>query len=382
MIHSRPQRKSFRRGAATVELALVVPLLVSMLMFSVFLSEVIRARLKVQEASRYAAWEMTSYTLSDYATADHDRAFGLAMTAAVKEAAERYADLDSIEPEGRFGTMLRATPVQVRMRNQDVAGLDLSRVFPEGAGGKGPEAAAAMGKTLGGLFGHFRFNTRGQVEVETTSTLSSHVLPRRYLQKEQHGFFDVDNWGGRDLSNLPVKERYTLIANGWHLPDGGDALMKPKRAGVHVDGSRHGLHLQVDRMKFLGVGSYLDQVELDRLGAVARFLLPDFQGPFVVSHNYVPGESGRGCNKSKHGAPMGLNNVNAYPGLDDPAQRCFDTAPFRDTQAYDQSLYRKMFMARGGHFMGCKNAQADAPLLPGLDPSTSDDKNERKIPCE
>jgi len=351
-------------------------------MFSVFLSEVIRARLKLQEASRYVAWEMTSYTLSDYATADHDRAFGLAMTAAVKEASERYADLDSIEPQGRFGTMLRAAPVQVGMRNQSVAGIDLSRVFPNGAGGKGPEAAAAMGKTLGYLLGHFRFNTRGQVEVETTSTLSSHVLPRRFLQKEQHGFFDVDNWGGRDLSNLPVKERYTLIANGWHLPDGGDALMKPKQAGVHDGGSPHGLRLQVDRMKFLGVGNYLDQVKLDQFSAVAHFLLPDFLGPFVVSHNYVPGESGRGCNKSKHGAPMGLNNVNAYPGLDDPAQRCFDTAPFRDTQAYDQSLYRKMFMARGGNFMGCKNAQADMPHMPGLDPSTSKDQNERKISCE
>jgi hypothetical protein len=382
MFHSRVLPKSVRRGAATVELALVVPLLVSLLMFSVFLSEVIRARLKLQEASRYVAWEMTSYPLSDYATADHDRAFDLAMKATVKEAAERYADLDSIEPEGRFGTMLRASPVQVSLRNQGVAGVDLSRVLPDSAGAKGPEAAAAMGKTLGELLGHFRFNTRGQVEVETTSTLSSYVLPRRYLQKEQHGFFDVDNWGGRDLSDLRVKERYTLIANGWHLPDGGDALMKPQRAGVHDDGSRHGLHLQVDRMKFLGVGSYLDQVELDRLGAVARFLLPDFQGPFVVSHNYVPGERGRGCNKSKHGAPMGLNNVNAYPGLDDPAQRCFDTAPFRDTQVYDQSLYRKMFMARGSNFMGCKHAQADAPHLPGLDPSAAHDQNERKIPCE
>ncbi|MFY0521805.1 TadE/TadG family type IV pilus assembly protein [Archangium gephyra] len=382
MFHSRVQPKSVRRGAATVELALVVPLLVSLLMFSVFLSEVIRARLKLQEASRYVAWEMTSYPLSDYATANHDRAFDLAMKATVKEAAERYADLDSIEPEGRFGTMLRASPVQVSLRNQDVAGVDLSRVLPDSAGAKGPEAAAARGKTLGELLGHFRFNTRGQVEVETTSTLASYVLPRRYLQKEQHGFFDVDNWGGRDLSDLRVKERYTLIANGWHLPDGGDALMKPKRAGVHDDGSRHGLHLQVDRMKFLGVGSYLDQVELDRLGAVARFLLPDFQGPFVVSHNYVPGERGRGCNKSKHGAPMGLNNVNAYPGLDDPAQRCFDTAPFRDTQVYDQSLYRKMFMARGSNFMGCKNAQADAPHLPGLDPGAAHDQNERKIPCE
>ncbi|QRK05416.1 pilus assembly protein [Archangium violaceum] len=376
------QSKAVRRGAAIVEFALVVPLLVSILMFSVFLSDIIRARLKLQEASRYVAWEMSSYTLSDYATADHERAFDAAMRASAKEAAERYADLDSIESGGRFGTLLRAAPPQVSIQNQPVTGIDLGRVFPDVAGGTRPEAAVAVGKRLDFFLEHFRFNTRGQVEVEVTSELSSSMLPRRFLQKEPHGFFDVDNWGGRDLSHLPVKDRYTLIANGWHLPDGTDALVKAKRAGVHDGGSRHGLSLQVDRMKFLGVGSYLDRVGLDRLGAVARFLVPDFLGTFVVSHNYVPGESARGCNKTRHGAPMGLNNLNAYPGLDDPAQRCFDTAPFRDTQDYDHSLYRKMFMARGANFMGCKNAQADMPNTPDLDPSTSEDKNAQRIPCE
>ncbi|PTL76134.1 TadE/TadG family type IV pilus assembly protein [Vitiosangium sp. GDMCC 1.1324] len=382
MLRPRVHTKALRRGAAIVELALVVPLLVSLLMFSVFLSDVIRARLKLQEASRYAAWEMSSYTLSDYATADHGKAFEVARQASVKEAAERYKDLDSLEPEGRFGTLLRAEPAQVSIRNQAVAGLDLSRVFPGGAGGTRPEEAAAVGKPLDFFLERFRFNTQGQVEVEVTSTLASHMLPRRYLQKEQHGFFDVDNWGGRDLSHLPVKSRYTLIANGWHLPDGGDALMKSKRAGVHDGGSPHGLSLQVGRMKFLGVGSYLDQVGLGRLDAVARFIFPDFAGTFVVSHNYVPGESARGCNKTRHGAPMGLNNLNTYPGLDDPAQRCFDTAPFRDTQEYDHSLYRKMFRARGGNFMGCKHAQADMPNLPDLDPRASLDKNAQRIPCE
>jgi hypothetical protein len=382
MLRPLVHTKAVRRGAATVELALVVPLLVSLLMFSVFLSDVIRARLKLQEASRYVAWEMSSYPLSDYATADHDKAFDAARAATVKEASERYKDLDSIEPQGRFGTLLRASPVQVRIQNQPVAGIDLSRVFPGGAGGTGPETAAAVGKPLGFFLERFHFNTRGQVEVEVSSTLASHMLPRRYLQKEQHGFFDVDNWGGRDLSHLPVRSRYTLIANGWHLSDGEDALMKSGRAGVHEDGSPHGLSVQVGRMKFLGVGNYLDRVGLDRLAPVARFLVPDFLGTFVVSHNYVPGESARGCNKTRHGAPMGLNNLATYPGLDDTAQRCFDTAPFRDTQEYDHSLYRKMFMARGGYFMGCKNAQADMPNMPDLDPRLSRDRNEQRIPCE
>ena len=382
MLRSRSSSRSVRRGATTVEFALVVPLLVSILMFSMFLTDIIRAKIKLQEASRYVAWEMSSYTLSDYGQGDHDKAFDVAMQAAKKEATERFSDLDSIEPNGRFGTMLSADPAEVTIKNQTVDGIDLSRLFPSTGSEGGPEAGAAVGKSINFLLDQFRFNTKGQVEVELKSKLASTLLPKQYLQREQRGFFSVDNWGGRDLSNLPVSNRYTLIANGWHLPDGGDALMKPKRAGVHDGGSDHGLYLQVDRMKFLGVGNYLDKVGLDKLSSVANFIFPDFLGPFVVAHNYTPGESGRDCNKTKHGAPMGLNNLNAYPGLDDPDQRCFDTAPFRDTQAYDNSLYRKVFMARGDNFMGCKRAQADMPNTPGMDPSTSKDKNEQKVTCE
>jgi len=377
----RARQNPARRGATTVELALVVPLLVCLLLFSQFLSEILRARLKLQEASRYVAWEMTRYTLSDYARGDHARAFDGAMKASAKEATERYAALDSLEPDGRFGFMLRAEPVRVALQNQPVAGMELGRMIPTGPGGVGPEVAAVAGKSLGSLLEHFRFDTRGQVEVEISSRLSSWLLPRRYLQREERGFFTVDNWGGRDLSNLPVKSRLTLIVHGWHLPEGGDALMKPRRAGVHGDGSKHALSAQVERMTFLGVGNYLDEVGLQRLSEVAPFFLPDFQGPFVVAHNYRPGDGG-GCNKDKHGAHPGLNNLSTYPGLDDDRQRCFDTAPFRDTQAYDDSLYRKVFMARGEHFMGCKNAQADMPHTSRLDSRTSQDKNQRKIPCE
>ena len=382
MLPSPPGLQRPRRGAALLELAVVVPVLVSLLLFSLFLLDIVRARIKVREASRYVAWEMTRYALSDHGQGRHERAFDGARQAVVAEATERFADLDSLEPSGRFGFMLRAEPATVTIQNQTVDGFELTRVFPGGAGGLGPEAAAAAGQPLGFFLDRFHFNTRGQVSVEVGTTLASTLLPQNFLQKESGGFFSVDHWGGRDLSRLPVRSRYTLIADGWHLPEGGDAVMRARRAGMPPGGAPHGLRAQVARMTFLGVGDYFAQVGLERFGAVAHFLLPDFRGPFVVAHNYVPSESGRGCNKDAHGAAMGLNNLNTHPGLDDPAQRCFDTAPFRDTQTYDRSLYRKMFMARGPHFMGCKNAQADTPHLPGLDPSTSTDTSAGRVSCE
>jgi Flp pilus assembly protein TadG len=381
MLHPRLTSRHVRRGAAMVEFLLVAPLLVSILLFSLFLTDIIRAKFKLQEASRYVAWEMTSYTLSDYGGSDPARAFQTAQAATVREATERYKDLDSLEPNSRFGTLLRAEAPQVVVKDEVVAGLDLSVI----AGG----GTAAASKSLDAVLGHFKFNTQGQVQVRLTSALSASLLPRHYLQKDPHGFFTVDHWGGRDLSHLPIQNQYTLIATGWQLPDGSDAVVTDRQAGLHSGGkTRHGLALQVDRMKFLGIEDPLEDSGLHRITDALAFPLPAFMGTFVVSHNYTKDTSRwHGCNKTRHSGPSGLHNLEPHPGLDehskvDLEQRCFDTAPFRDTQAYDKSLYKRMFDARGEHFMGCKKAQADRPDTPGVPEGSHHDRNERKITCE
>ncbi|MBM7115606.1 pilus assembly protein [Archangium primigenium] len=363
-----------------VEFALVAPILVSILFFSIYLTDIIRAKYKLQEASRYVAWEMSSYTLSDFGSANHDQAFQTALDSAKQEATSRFDDLDSVDVGSKFGTLLSASAPEVKVTNQAVAGIDLSAVTSGGG---------SAGQPLNYLLDHFKFNTKGQVEVELTSRLSANnLMPRGYLQKEQGGFYTVDNWGGRDLRNMSIKNRYTLIANGWHLPDGGDAVMSDKRAGDHKGGgTRHGIALQVDRMKFLGAGNFLADTKLDRVTKVFDFAFPAFFGTFVTAHNYKPSPSGsRGCNKDQHTASVGLNNLQEIPGLDDTDidknQRCFDTAPFRDTQTYSRSLYKNIFEARGEHFMGCKKAMADMPNSRGTGEGTGRDKNEQKITCE
>jgi hypothetical protein len=78
-----------------VELAVVLPLLVSLVLFSQFFVELVRAKLKVQEASRYLAWEMTSHLLSDYGGEGENRhalAFERAREQVVGEAQHRFQD--------------------------------------------------------------------------------------------------------------------------------------------------------------------------------------------------------------------------------------------------------------------------------------------------
>ena len=214
----------------------------------------------------------------------------------------------------------------------------------------------------------WKFNDGGRVQAESSVQLRNRFLPRSYLD------------------TLPLKSRLTLVVDGWTLADGGDAMMRGRRAGLHRTGSRpSGLYLQVARMTFLGLRNRLENIPV--LGSMAGFLravAPDPTGTFVVSHNYGPdpgGEWSRRCNslgRYPAGAIGGLNNLARFSQLDEPRPDCFDTAPFRDQSRYEDSLYLRMFEARGSWFMGCKSFGADDPSAPA-DSSSGDEA--RKVDC-
>lgn len=65
----RPQKKD-EQGQALTEFVVVMPVIVILLLFAIWLTELTVIRLKVQEAARFAAWESTTYKLHDYKTGD------------------------------------------------------------------------------------------------------------------------------------------------------------------------------------------------------------------------------------------------------------------------------------------------------------------------
>ena len=78
-----------------VEFAVVVPLLVLVFLFALWFYELVYTKLKLQEATRYAAWETTSYPQHDYL---EGKTGGLRLQMATQvsvEAMSRYSDLDS-----------------------------------------------------------------------------------------------------------------------------------------------------------------------------------------------------------------------------------------------------------------------------------------------
>lgn len=375
--HSRPQSQSHsrpsQRGAALVELTLLVPLFLLLLFAGLLLGDLILARLKLQEASRYLAWEMTSYPLSDHGSGRNERAFDAAAHAAVKEATERYQDLDSAE-EGSssgFGLDVELAGLTATVQNEPAPfDAPFAPVLRTDGGAWSLRALGRLARGARSLLSDFRFNLEGQVAAELSVKLRSRLLPWLHLGSE-----------------LPLRSRFTLLADGWQLSDGADATIAGGRAGNHRGGkSPSGLWLQVDRMHFLGMRDLVGG-DLPLLGPaldVLPFAMPSLSGAFVVSHRYGPGRACDGIpgypssSFPAQDARGGLANLEAL--VDSPRPACFDTAPFRDTQEYEASLYMRLFRARGSHFMGCQNAQADDPSAPR--DTSRGDRGASKIDCE
>ncbi|NMO21750.1 pilus assembly protein [Pyxidicoccus fallax] len=383
------QRKALHRGAATVEFALAVPLLVSLLMFSMYLTELVRAKLKLLEMARYATWEMTSYTLSDFAKAEHDAAFEDAKKEAMEELQERFKDMDSVEDNAPAGTFIaRYSNIQAEITNKEIPFIEAGLALGNSSEGFASSILGAVNGGANGLLGFWRFNTKGWVDTRVGMRFDNAILPRSYLDESggQGGFFKQNMFGGRDLNSLQLNAHHSMYANGWNLPDGSDAVLKGRRSGAHTGGDDpHGLYQQVNRMTFMGVK---DRIEGSPLGGVLDFFKafsPAFLGTFVVSKNYgLPGDLNcAGVNSYPAAASHGLQDQmsNDKELLDYDRPQCFDTAPFRDQQL-TKAQYIKIFEARGEHFMGCKNPQAEDPSAETSTDATQGDKNTEVVNCQ
>jgi hypothetical protein len=368
-----------------VELVIALPLFVVMILFSIYLVELVRAKLKLQEATRFAAWELTSYPLDDVGEARHAHAFEVARAEVIQQTSARYADLDSTDDFLLDGPFLGLAAFSAELKQQDAptssVSLDLGRA-------SGDLNTAVMGKLAGKTSAwaieHSELNTAGWATASTSIQVANRILPRSYLQRTESGFYEVSPTGDRDLSALLLRQKLSLVVSDWHLTDGADATITRARAGRHrnqqTPEGNHGLFVQTARLVSMGDSGNRFGV-LDQMRAWAP--IPPILGTYVVAHNYGPAIE-TDPTSCKHipsypaGALHGLNNAWEWPTLDADSARCYDTAPFRDTQAYDESLYAGMFAARGSYFLGCVQAGADDPAA-SVDGSSGDEAP--KIHC-
>lgn len=374
-----------QRGGAALELALTLPLFVTLLLFGMYLTELVRAKLRLQEASRFLAWELTAHPLSDYGGGDPAVAFEAARREAVSETTRRYRDLDSAEEVAPRGFGVTYGDFDARLSDEEAPLPEPSELPPlQGDGGVWSQHAVALARqSARASLRAWGFDLRGHLRADVSLRLHSTLLPVHFLDGER-GFFR-EALGAR-LGDLRLRSHLVILADGWQLPDGADATIAGGRAGNHRGGrTESGLHRQVRRMRFWGDDGFADAFFLTGVRGLLPLSLPDLSGAFVVSHNYGL-DAGRGCEgipgyPDPSGAADARGGLSNLKGLVDYRRpMCFDTAPARDTQAYASSLYLRMFAARGPYFMGCQRAQAGDPSSPR--DRDRGDRDLRRVDCE
>lgn len=408
-LHRQNSRKwKKQRGAAMVEFALVTPIFVTLLLWSMFFTELVRARLRMHEAARFITWELTSYPITDWDTpeqpnqnSNHDAYFNDAKNEITPLAETRFMDLDSVDQRPGLASMaMTSSNFKItKLENLEVDPVDA----PTNSSGGGIFAAVTnfVSGGLNFVLGAWNFNTKGKASVEVSVDVQNAILKNSFLDSGRTDF----KGGNTRLNNFTLKAKHVMIVNGWHLRDGTDALMGKdqgngageRAGGRDEDGKPHSLKRQVAQMTFAGLAGAVAG-PFQRIIQVASAILPipNPFGTYVVSYNFNPsaeqniidnGNDQKGCTVADNpgntasGGTAGYINLQEAVGLDHPTLRCFNTAPFRDTFAYNggQSLYREMFNARGEYFMGCKNAQADDPTT-DADPNRQD-RQTQKVPC-
>ena len=336
---------SKKHGSSMVEFAIIAPVIMSIIAWSIYFSDLLYVKLKNQEAARYVAWEFTAFSLSDYENSQHRSAFNNAKKEIVKEAQEKYKNLNSTNTGapakllsfkytfnkpfvGNVPAMGLAAIAGNNVANHNVMNaLAGNNAF----GGINPSnMMSSLTGTISNFLSHWKFNSNGKAFV-TSST-----RPGRAQQPGNLWEFVLDLLG---ISG--VKETITLIADPWVLMDGKDVHLP---GGYEKGKTNSPFFKQVKRIAFLGLNAQI----IDPINNVTSIFLGKNTEAFVtklVSLNYKNESSGKVdlSDESKLKTHQGVIK--------------YDTAPLENSNNKNNSLYYQTLNQRGKHYMGCKDEQ-------------------------
>ena len=338
------------RGSAAVELALLLPVLVAVLFWAVYFTELSVLRIRQQEASRFLAWETTT-GLADIGTGRHEARFAEVTHRAIARTRARYANLEGHDLSSRPSTWLarpRLGALEVRPvpladpRAEEMGRVVLGRAASQvrGDGARVPSLASLVRGLDGRLAGWL-----GSVGLATdavgVATAVGLEVENRCMEGDDSVFPDVV----RRLSFSPAVSH--LESETWALEDGGD---------VGPGDRHHPFARQVNRLAFFGVGDRLDRA-LRNLGL--RELVP-FPTAHVVSQRYgspaldgsrldCRGEPLSATGKWRNGPAVGTREDGMSPA------KCFDTLPMEASglgAGYGEDPVYRQLRARGEGHLG------------------------------
>lgn len=214
MTKPRATRRRQPRGNATVEFALVAPIMVALLLWSNYFYEVLYAKIKTAEMARYIGFERT--VRKD-------------LPGIIAEAKSRYQDLDGTTKGQALPKSYRnllTVDAQASLADAPFGG-DMGQTAQQAGGGISAvlqKVASVVGTAVGKLAGFLGFKTtEGAVRVDVTFSLQNRVVPTT-----------IAGWQispGNSL-NLTLKDSFFMYHDTWRAWEPGDQPGQPGYGSV------------------------------------------------------------------------------------------------------------------------------------------------------
>ncbi len=304
-------------GSALVELALLSLVLVPMLLYAVYLTELAQARIDAHAGARLLAWETAARGLSDWHGGAHP-AYGEAQARAALAAARRVADGP---PGSGSGRAQRAIATE---RELDEARTQATLEPPHQG------TASALLQGLAPSVQHYGFNAAGAVRARWSIKVRNVLLGRFHLPRFSERLLT--------LEEQRLESEQLLIADVWDLKDG--------RGVVELEGVDCGSDYcrQVARM----AGADAQSFDLARFAALERRTAAlggqASRAPLAASVASLPLDG-------RTDAARWLE-VARIPGHTPLCKHL--TNSYKDTFAHRQSRYARVYERLGPHFLGCR----------------------------
>jgi len=281
MKYSNLKIKKQKKGAAIVEFAILTTVMVPLLLYVTFFSELLQFRLKLDEMTYFATWEMTSYNMSDYKNTPNSNAKSKfnAMKTEIKNATLRlYGNLDSADPNRSIGYIMITPDVNsftVEMeeagRNGDNDAAASNNQDSSSESTSGPLASFVnkmdgfIGRGINFVAGKlFGFNTDyigNTAQVSGSFSISS-KMNTRTMTKDTGGFTNnellKEGLAGGNATTITTVP-FTVWVDTWSLNDGRNvdntkATRQCSTAGGGLSSSCDFMPYakQVQRMSLLG----------------------------------------------------------------------------------------------------------------------------------
>ena len=338
------------QGSSLVEFSISTTLFVPVLLYSMYLQDVIPIKLKVQEAARYIAWEFTAFKQHDYGNSSNATMFNNARNAIKSEASTRYSNLNSAAPPSGSNKLFAVS------YHRPTVNIDASAQAPIPSGTIGDvinsnissqstifdinRIRSYVNTDMFTLLSGWGFNTNGVIKSGFSVNLQNILIPVNYLENSLYQ--GLAHIFPASLQQIQLQDNHMLITDDWS-PRLGDTIFPTDINKEYYN--------QIRTVAFMGYNNSngLSTIKQDRFTGRLQHMSTKIEEALtakLTSINYL-----------NRNAVSGQIDKSSYV---DRGVKSFDTTPMQDGPNIFASEYFKTFNARGKYYMGCTAAQTSS----------------------